>query len=108
MTEVQRKRLDEIHMRNIKVFDDDLSIGYSGHEATINFRKESQAPPYKLWAPQFNKKCQDLLQSKCDALEHEGVLADPIDHGINVRNVSPCFIQQKARAKHKKARGLCS
>ena len=35
-------------------------------------------------------------------MEHQGVLADPIDHGINVRNVSPCFIQQKSRAKFKK------
>lgn len=102
MTDVQKKRLAEIHQRNHRVFDDDLSTGFIGHEAKINFRQENQAPPYKLWAPQFNKKCQDLLQSKCDQLEHEGVLADPIDHGINVRNVSPCFIQQKARAKHKK------
>ena len=102
MTDAQCAKLDEIHKRNYRVFDDDLSEGYADYAAKINFKKESQAPPYKLWAPQFNKKCQELLQSKCDELEHQGVLADPIDHGINVRNVSPCFIQQKARAKHKK------
>ena len=101
MTGEQMKRLQNIHHKNYRVFDDNLSTGYLGYEAKINFRQETQAPPYKLWAPQFNRKCQDLLQSKCDELEHEGVLADPIDHGINVRNVSPCFIQQKARAKHK-------
>ena len=102
MTSGQIEKLEEIHRRNHKVFNDDLSNGYSDHEARINFKKETQAPPYKLWAPQFNKKCQDLLQSKCDQLEHQGVLADPIDHNINIRNVSPCFIQQKARAKFKK------
>ena len=102
MTREQRNKLEEIHRRNSRVFDDNLSDGYADYAARINFKQESQAPPYKLWAPQFNKKCTTLLQSKCDMLEHEGVLADPIDHGINVRNVSPCFIQQKARAKHKK------
>ena len=101
MTGEQMKRLQNIHNKNYRVFDDNLSTGYLGYEAKINFRQETQAPPYKLWAPQFNRKCQDLLQSKMDELEHEGVLADPIDHGINVRNVSPCFIQQKARAKHR-------
>ena len=102
MTAVQIDKLNEIHRRNQNVFNDDLTDGYSDHSARINFKQETQAPPYKLWAPQFNRKCQDLLQSKCDQLEHQGVLADPIDHGINVRNVSPCFIQQKARAKFKK------
>ena len=46
-------------------------------------------------------KCQSLLQSKCDELEHQGVLVDPKRHNIDIRHVSPCFIQQKARAKHK-------
>ena len=98
----QLDRLDGIHALNIDVFDDNLNVGFEGYEARLNFKVEQQAPPFKLWVPQYNKKCQDLLQSKCDQLERQGVLADPIRNNINVRNVSPCFIQQKARAKHKK------
>ena len=41
------------------------------------------------------------MQAKCDQLERQGVLVDPKTHDINIRHVSPCFIQQKARAKHK-------
>ena len=59
------------------------------------------APPYKIWVPQFNRRCQDLMQAKCDQLESQGVLVDPKKHDIDIRHVSPCFIQQKARAKHK-------
>ena len=98
----QQERLQAIHVKNIKVFDDDLNVGFEGYEAKLNFKVEQQAPPFKLWVPQYNKKCQDLLQSKCDQLECQGVLTDPIKNNITVRNVSPCFIQQKARAKHKK------
>ena len=58
-------------------------------------------PPYKIWVPQFNRKCQDLMQAKCNQLEKQGVLVDPKVHGIAIGHVSPCFIQQKARAKHK-------
>ena len=98
----QLKTLADIHHRNISVFNDDLSFGYEGYESSLNFKVEQQAPPFRLWVPQYNKKCQDLLQNKCDQLEMQGVLADPIKNNITVRNVSPCFIQQKARAKHKK------
>ena len=63
--------------------------------------EESKPPPFKIRVPQYNRKCQDLLQAKCDELEHQGVLVDPREHGIDIRHVSPCFIQQKARAKHK-------
>ena len=105
MSESQIQRLDDIFNHNLRAFDDDLTGGYDNkinpHEATFSFRKENKAPPYKVWVPQFNRKCQDLLQAKCDELEMQGVLADPKQHGVDIRHVSPCFIQQKARAKHK-------
>ena len=105
MSPEQNRYLDEILAENIRAFDDDLSVGYDNksepYEATFSFRKENKAPPYKVWAPQYNRKCQDLLQAKCDELEQQGVLCDPKQHGVDIRHVSPCFIQQKARAKHK-------
>ena len=105
MTPAQRRRLDQIHNENIGVFNEDMTDGYNNaeypYEATFSFRQENKAPPYKLWAPQFNRKCQDLLQAKCDQLERQGVLTDPKHHGIDIRHASPCFIQQKARARHK-------
>ena len=105
MSAHQLKRLENIHMVNIRAFDDDLSDGYcdesNPYEASFSFKKENKAPPVKVWVPQFNRKCQDLLQAKCDELETQGVLLDPKKNNIDIRHVSPCFIQQKARAKHK-------
>ena len=97
-----KQRLVKIHQEHSRVFNEDLSGGFSGFEASINFNKMSRPPPHKLWVPQFNMKCQSLLQAKCDELERQGVLADPITHGITVTDVSPSFVQQKGRAKHKK------
>ena len=101
----QRSAIDRIHMENIAAFDEDMTAGYENfdepYEASFSFRQENKAPPYKLWVPQFNRRCRSLLQDKCDQLEIQGVLADPKKFGIDVRHVSPCFIQQKARAKNK-------
>jgi hypothetical protein len=105
LTPQLQARVDEIHEDNITVFDGDMSEGYNGggdpYLATFSFRRENMVPPYRLWVPQFNRPCQDLLQAKCDELEDQGVLVDPKRHGIDIRHVSPCFIQQKGRAKHK-------
>ena len=105
LSSLQKYAIDKIHMENIDAFNENMTAGYDNpdepYEATFSFRQENKAPPYKLWVPQFNRKCQNLLQSKCDELEVQGVLADPKKYGIDVRHVSPCFIQQKARAKHK-------
>ena len=42
-----------------------------------------------------------MLQAKCDQLEAQGVLVDPKLHDVTVLHVSPSWIQQKGRAKHK-------
>ena len=101
----QLLKLSRLHAANISAFDEDMSKGFGDPKApffaSFSFRQESKAPPYKLWCPQFNRGSTDLLQAKCDELEQQGVLADPFDNAIEVRNVSPCLIQQKARAKHK-------
>ena len=105
LSQPQQECLLSIHTANIKAFDEDMTGGYRNKEhpylATFTFREENMAPPYKIWVPQFNRRCQDLMQSKCDQLEEQGVLVDPKVHGIDIRHVSPCFIQQKGRAKHK-------
>ena len=83
-----------------------MSGGYTNktnpYLATFSFREEKMAPPYKIWVPQFNRGCQDLMQDKCDQLVEQGVLVDAKEYGIDIRYVSPCFIQQKGPAKHKK------
>ena len=105
LSTTQQDRLKEIHIRNISAFNEDMSAGFSDsdnpYSATFSFRKESRPPPFKNWVPQYNQKCQDLLQAKFDQLEQQGVMVDPMQHNINIRLVSPCFIAQKARAKHK-------
>ena len=70
------------------------------YEVSFLFKDLSRTPP--MWAPNCNKSCQDLLQAKCDQLESKGILADPIEEGINILHLSPVMIQQKGRAKHKK------
>ena len=102
LSKEQKERLETIHRKYYKVFDEDLSEGCKMEPVKISFNKEKPAPAHKLWAPQFNRKCQDLLQAKCDELERQNVLADPHKHKVTIKTVSPCFITQKGRAKHKK------
>ena len=105
LTPAQLDRIDSLHRRHITAFNEDMSGGFhdpvNPYFATFAFRGENMTPPYKVWSPSFNRKNQDLLQAKCDDLEREGIMADPSKHGIDVRLVSPSFIQQKGRAKHK-------
>ena len=106
LTAPQLARLEDIHVSNISAFDEDMSGGYRNktkpYLATFSFREENMAPHYNIWVPQFNRGCQDLMQDKCDQLVEQGVLVNPKEHGIDIRHVSPCFIQEKGRAKHKK------
>lgn len=95
--------LQRSHTQNICVFNNDLSSGFQTGDRPFltTFDFEHRPPPHKIWTPQYNRKCATLHQSKCDQLEEQGVLADPAEYGINVHHVSPCFIQQKTRAKQK-------
>ena len=101
----QLSRLESLHTEHISAFNEDMSEGFQDPDhpyyATFAFKDENRTPPTKVWTPKFNRKCQDLLQSKCDELEQAGILVDPSKYNVSVRNVSSCFIQQKARAKHK-------
>ena len=101
----QLQQLSDLHLTHIKVFDGDLRDGYTNakdpYEASFTFKKESMAPPYKIWCPEYNTRCKDLMQAVCDNLENQGVLTDPKSNAVPIRTVSPCMIRQKARAKHK-------
>ena len=105
LSKPQLAKLKEINTRNCDVFDGDLSVGYNHHagrySASFSFKESSKPPPLKVWAPQYNRSCSELLQAKCDQLEIQGVLVDPAKHGIDIKHVSPIFIQQKGRARHK-------
>ena len=99
----QEERLNRIHKVNHKVFDNNLIEGYNHRagEFFANFTFTNKPPPTRLFVPQFNKRCATIQQAKCDELESQGVLVDPKVHGIPVLHVSPSWIQQKSRAKHK-------
>ena len=105
LSTAQQALVQQIHIKNLTAFNDDMKDGFrdddSPYRASFSFRKESRPPPFKIWAPQYNQRCLDLLQAKCDQLEGQGVLVDPKQVQEDVRNVSPCFVTQKARAKHK-------
>ena len=103
MNEEQLSRLEDINKRNCRVFNGDLSKGYNHKSGRFfaDFTFTNKPPPTRVFVPQYNKKCTDLQQAKCDALEAEGVLIDPKLHDIPVLHVSPSWIQQKGRARHK-------
>jgi len=95
--------LTALHKEYQKVFNNDLRQGYN-HTAGrfyAEFTFSNKPPPTRVFTPQYNKKCADSLQAKCDQLEQQGVLVDPKRHDISVIHVSPSWIQQKGRAKHK-------
>ena len=105
LSDDQLGKLTQIHTANWKTFDDDMSEGFQDKDgpfyATFSFKQENKAPPYRLWCPQFSRTALDLLQAKCDQMESQTILNDPIDESTDIRHVSPCMISQKARAKHK-------
>ena len=102
----QCRNLESIHRKFIRVFDNDMTEGYNHsmgeYEISFVFKETSSPPPLKVWAPQYNRSCQELLQAKCDQLERQGVLVDPMEAQVDVLHLSPIMIQQKGRAKHKK------
>ena len=103
MSNNQLDRIRQINKSFVEVFDNDLNIGYN-HQAGrffADFSFSNKPPPTRVFVPQFNKKCSDLQQAKCDELENQGVLVDPKKFDISVIHVSPSWIQQKGRAKHK-------
>ena len=103
MSPEQIARLRSIHLTNLSVFNNDLTGGYN-HQAGeffADFSFSNKPPPTRVYVPQYNKKCTDLQQAKCDELEAQGVIVDPKAYGIPILHVSPSWIQQKGRAKNK-------
>ena len=92
-----------IHINCQEVFNNDLTAGYnqSAGKFFVEFSFINKPPPTKVFSPQYNRRCADLLQAKCDQLEAQGELVDPKLHDVTVLHVSPSWIQQKGRAKHK-------
>ena len=102
----QKVALEDIHRKYCSVFDSDMTGGYNhkmgNYELSFAFKETSAPPPLKVWAPQYNRTCQELLQAKCDQLQRQGVLVDPAEVDVDIKHVSPIMIQQKGRAPHKK------
>ena len=100
------KNLKLVLQNNIAAFDNDLSQGYNAKSgryfAKLNF-KPDVLPESKICPiPLYNSKCANLQQALMDELERQHVLVDPQQYNINVKKISPSFILQKGRAKHKK------
>ncbi len=102
----QLQRLAEIHTINSHAFNIDLTNGYNGKsgkfQAALNFKSEQLPISKQCPVPLYNHKCLALQQQLMDSLEQQGVIVDPQTHNIQVKKVSPSFILQKGRAKHKK------
>ena len=106
----QLQRLHNLHIKHSTAFNEDMREGYidkeSPYRASFSFRQEHKAPPFKVHVPQYNRKCLDLQQALCDKMESQSLLIDPAKGNADIKevdiyHVSPSFITQKARAKHK-------
>jgi hypothetical protein len=104
----QIQRLQQIHEKNSAAFNSDLTTGYnhtSGkYFANLRFKEDSKPEAKTLDVPQYNRQCASLQQALMDRLEHQNVLVNPHDHGIEVRSVSPSWVIQKGSAKSKSLR----
>lgn len=101
----QLATIDDIHKAAASAFDSDLSTGYNHHSgkyyANLRFKEDSRPEAKTLDVPQYNRQCASLQQALMDRLEHQRVLVNPHDHGIEVRSVSPSWVIQKGSAKSK-------
>ena len=106
LNQTQILALTEIHKTNSKAFDDDLSIGYNARAgrylASLTFKQDTLPESKICPIPLYSSKCAALQQAVMDNLERKNILVDPQTHNIQVRKISPSFILQKGRAKHKK------
>ena len=73
----QTVMLNDIHRQYSSVFDSNMTGGYNHYmgryELSFTFKDTSTPPPLKVWVPQYNRTCQELLQAKCDQLEQQGL-----------------------------------
>ena len=103
---VQLQRIAQIHTVNSHAFNTNLRNGYNGKsgkfQAALNFKSEQLPTSKQCPVPLYNHKCLALQQQLMDSLEQQGVIVDPQKLNIQVKKVSPSFILQKGRAKHKK------
>ena len=111
LTKAEIMMLSDIHKTNINAFNDDLSKGYNAKSgrylATLTFKQETLPESKTCPIPLYNSKCSALQQAVMDNLENQNILVDPQKHNIQVRKISPSFILQKGRAKHKKLDDCC-
>ena len=111
LTKAEIMTLSDIHKTNINAFNDDLSKGYNAKSgrylATLTFKQETLPESKTCPIPLYNSKCSALQQAVMDNLENQNILVDPQKHNIQVRKISPSFILQKGRAKHKKLDDCC-
>ena len=94
ISEQQHARLVALHRQFHTVVNNDLKSGYNQKAGTFyaEFAFSNKPPPTKVFSPQYNKRCSDILQAKCDQLESQGVLVDPQHHGVSVVHVSTSWI----------------
>ena len=106
LSQTELSDLKTIHRGNLPAFDNDLSIGYNGKSgrylASLTFKQDTLPESKICPIPLYSSKCAALQQAVMDNLEDQNILIDPQKHNIQVRKISPSFILQKGRAKHKK------
>ena len=77
LTDHQLATLEQIHRDNMPVFDNDLTQGYNHHmgqySVSFVFKDTSSPPPLKVWAPQYNRTCQELLYARY--MEWNGIMS---------------------------------
>ena len=103
LNESDKQAFIEINRKYEGVFSAQLGK-YNGHsgpfEHIINMGA-SLPPQRKGRVPVYNKDNLNLLQSKFDELQSQGVFARPEDLGISAEYVSPSFLVAKSSGGHR-------
>ena len=92
-----RKHLHAVQDKHSCVFDGDMKQGYNGCSGNFDVDFEwingIPPPPHKGAVPNYcNHQDMQVLQSKIDYLEKQGIVKRKSDLDINVRYASPCML----------------
>ena len=103
LTESERRSFRDLNLKFDELFEPVIGR-YNDSAGKVRARVNlgKVAPPTrKLQVPQYDKKNLDLLQTKFDELEQQGVFVRPEDVNIAVEHVSPSFLVKKSSGGHR-------
>ena len=98
-----KNKFDTLHQTYSSVFNPTIgryNDNFGKVRARVNIGPVSP-PNRKLRVPSYSPENRQILQSKFDELEQQGVFVRPEDVGVAVEHVSPSFLVKKPSGGHR-------